>query len=345
MNPANYTAWHFRRLCLDALRCDLVSELDGFVFELAPENPKNYQMWHHRHACTERICASLLIGGGVGGDAAVTASRSTSIVEHARRLAAGDEQQRRAAAALDATAQRELDFCHRQLLLDGKNLHAWSHRQWLVEYFGLWRAELAFVDERITEDLRNNSAWNHRFFVVTQQPHTNDNTSSTTTTAAAAQVTRDSEIQFAQQYCGRAPNNSSPWAYLRGLLLSPKAAPLPSQNSQQTLVDLAYRFCVDMQQRAPACAHALSLALDLVQWQIERRQSPTTMTSTTTSTTSANRSSSTATTTIDAKPDDLSQQSVPSLKQLAASLCDQLETQRDALHANYWRYRKAQLPN
>lgn len=47
---------------------------------------------------------------------------------------------------------------------------------------GAWQDELPFIDELLTEgtqtenpkfkpfsDLRNNSAWNHRFFVVTQQ--------------------------------------------------------------------------------------------------------------------------------------------------------------------------------
>ena len=30
----------------------------------------------------------------------------------------------------------------------------------------LWEGELDFVEELVEEDLRNNSAWNHRFFVV-----------------------------------------------------------------------------------------------------------------------------------------------------------------------------------
>ena len=30
----------------------------------------------------------------------------------------------------------------------------------------MWSGELAFVEELILIDLRNNSAWNHRFFVV-----------------------------------------------------------------------------------------------------------------------------------------------------------------------------------
>jgi protein farnesyltransferase/geranylgeranyltransferase type-1 subunit alpha len=42
-NPANYTAWHFRRLLLKALDKDLSQEL-FFCTEIAEENLKNYQV-------------------------------------------------------------------------------------------------------------------------------------------------------------------------------------------------------------------------------------------------------------------------------------------------------------
>jgi protein farnesyltransferase/geranylgeranyltransferase type-1 subunit alpha len=32
--------------------------------------------------------------------------------------------------------------------------------------FSLWDGELFFVDRLLKEDLRNNSAWNHRHFVI-----------------------------------------------------------------------------------------------------------------------------------------------------------------------------------
>ena len=49
---------------------------------------------------------------------------------------------------------------------DSKNYHVWSYRQWLVRHFDLWDTELPDVEELIDEDVRNNSAWNHRYFVV-----------------------------------------------------------------------------------------------------------------------------------------------------------------------------------
>ena len=51
--------------------------------------------------------------------------------------------------------------------LDAKNYHVWSYRQWLVRKFNLWDdGELEATEKLIDEDVRNNSAWNHRFFLV-----------------------------------------------------------------------------------------------------------------------------------------------------------------------------------
>ena len=50
---------------------------------------------------------------------------------------------------------------------DAKNYHVWSYRQWLVRRFSLWdQGELEETEHLIDEDVRNNSAWNHRWFVV-----------------------------------------------------------------------------------------------------------------------------------------------------------------------------------
>ena len=37
-----------------------------------------------------------------------------------------------------------------------------SHRQFILQHFKLWHEELPFVEQLLTEDIRNNSAWNHR---------------------------------------------------------------------------------------------------------------------------------------------------------------------------------------
>jgi len=37
----------------------------------------------------------------------------------------------------------------------------------VLSEFSLWEGELDYVTRLITEDVRNNSAWNQRYFVVT----------------------------------------------------------------------------------------------------------------------------------------------------------------------------------
>lgn len=44
LNPANYTAWHFRRQQILSLGKDVNEEV-SFCDEIAVDNPKNYQVW------------------------------------------------------------------------------------------------------------------------------------------------------------------------------------------------------------------------------------------------------------------------------------------------------------
>jgi len=75
--------------------------------------------------------------------------------------------------------------------------------QWAIKEFNLWDQELDFVEKKLQEDFRNNSAWNHRYFVIKS------------TTDMSVSV-RNSEIQYAFQWLNKAPNNQSPWNYITG---------------------------------------------------------------------------------------------------------------------------------
>lgn len=60
----------------------------------------------------------------------------------------------------------EFAFLGNVLLEDGKNYHAWSYRQWLLNTFGkshgLWDGELDRLHNLLSIDHYNNSAWNQR---------------------------------------------------------------------------------------------------------------------------------------------------------------------------------------
>jgi hypothetical protein len=49
---------------------------------------------------------------------------------------------------------------------DSKNYHAWAHRQVVVAAGAAWQQEQQYVQRLLAEDVRNNSAWNQRFFVL-----------------------------------------------------------------------------------------------------------------------------------------------------------------------------------
>ncbi|PNS17765.1 hypothetical protein CAC42_3160 [Sphaceloma murrayae] len=210
MNPAHYTVWLYRLRIITSLPVALAQEI-AWLNAIALRHQKNYQIWHHRQHLVDRI------GSPIG----------------------------------------EIAFVNRMLKGDAKNYHVWSYRQWLVRRFGLWdvegengRGDLDDDDEDddeddeegqgegpslasradhggppaeirtrtteleetalyIAQDVRNNSAWNHRFFIVNGDP--------------AAQGVKDPavydrEVAFAKEAIRKAPQNQSPWSYLKGIV-------------------------------------------------------------------------------------------------------------------------------
>jgi len=94
---------------------------------------------------------------------------------------------------------------------DAKNYHVWSYRQWLVRKFGLWdQGEIEEVERLLMRDVRNNSAWNHRWFLVFGRFQKG--------AEEADDELIERELDFAKDAIRAAPQNESPWNYLRGLI-------------------------------------------------------------------------------------------------------------------------------
>lgn len=90
---------------------------------------------------------------------------------------------------------------------------AWSHRQWIlrtVNDTALWSNELEHLDYLIKKDVRNNSAWNQRWF-ATHKGRSNKNPSLSIKIAK-------SEADYAIQNTALDPHNESPLRYLVALL-------------------------------------------------------------------------------------------------------------------------------
>ncbi|CZR57915.1 related to geranylgeranyltransferase type I alpha subunit (RAM2) [Phialocephala subalpina] len=185
MNAAHYTVWLYRSQTLLALNSSIPAELE-WVNNVALDNQKNYQIWHHRQI----------------------------LVEHLVQDVGSDE------GKLRELGKSEVAFMKEMFDEDAKNYHVWSYRQWLVRKLDLWqKGEIEDCERLLREDVRNNSAWAHRFFVVFSNPrYCTEGSKATEFDGGIPDEILDREIEFSKAACFEAPQNQSPWNYLRGVL-------------------------------------------------------------------------------------------------------------------------------
>lgn len=144
----------------------------------------------------------------------------------------------------------EPSFLALMLSKDAKNYHVWSYRQWLVRHFSLWDSELPLIEDFLRDDVRNNSAWNHRWFLIfgrvmdptvdsifklAGSPKGQDDgggggggrgSGNGSGSRSRSNILFQSidpsiirrEITYTQTAIRLAPQNPSPWNYLRGIL-------------------------------------------------------------------------------------------------------------------------------
>ncbi|KAI1259367.1 hypothetical protein F5Y18DRAFT_420757 [Xylariaceae sp. FL1019] len=185
LNPAHYTVWLYRFDIIKACGMSINDELD-WLNRVSLENLKNYQIWHHRQLLIEEF---------------------SEVESHG--------------AKRSELVKSERNFITRILEKDTKNYHVWSYRQFLVSKLGLWdlEEEMTSVNDMIKQDVRNNSAWSHRFFLVFSNPETS--TADSHATEHDPKVPGDiidREVDYAKRMIQLAPQNQSPWNYLRGVL-------------------------------------------------------------------------------------------------------------------------------
>jgi protein farnesyltransferase/geranylgeranyltransferase type-1 subunit alpha len=142
----------------------------------------------------------------------------------------------------------EPDFIATMLEQDSKNYHVWSYRQWLVKRFDMFDSdeELRWTEEMIYADVRNNSAWNHRWFLVIGGRDGKP----------VGEHVVNRELEYAKQAVRRAPQNQSPWNYLKGIV---RQAKLPLA----TLKDFALEFADMRRPDDIYSSHALDVLADI----------------------------------------------------------------------------------
>ena len=110
MNGGAYTVWHHRWELVSALGVDLAEE-PGTPAPWRAPTPKTTRWWNHMRLCSQ-----------------------------------GDEGERRRGAG-DVSLGTQRDAHTRiALMLDAKNIHAWTQRAWAVRTFGRWTEEMDFTE-------------------------------------------------------------------------------------------------------------------------------------------------------------------------------------------------------
>ncbi|KAK0220058.1 hypothetical protein IW262DRAFT_998290 [Armillaria fumosa] len=190
---------YFRGIVRNGEKSERVLELTEHIIRL---NPAHYSAWQYRYETLIALGSPLTTELRLMDEIAVKHLKTYQVWHHRRLLLI----QLRDPAP-------ELKFIAQSLRTDAKNYHTWSYRQWLLAYFNdddLWSGELDFVDHMLNEDVRNNSAWHHRFFVVFQ--------SGVRDSEKDRERVIKRELIYAKQSISLVPNNASVWNYLRGIL-------------------------------------------------------------------------------------------------------------------------------
>jgi protein farnesyltransferase/geranylgeranyltransferase type-1 subunit alpha len=185
LNAAHYTVWLYRASTLFALSSSIPAELT-WLNDIALDNQKNYQIWHHRQLLIDNLYPTI----------------------------ENDKQK------MKELADSEIDFMMQMFSEDSKNYHVWSYRQYFVRKLDLFGdAEIRSVEQLLRQDVRNNSAWSHRFFVVFSNPeYSTPDSKATEHDPKIPDAIIDREIEFGKAATFEAPQNQSPWNYIRGVL-------------------------------------------------------------------------------------------------------------------------------
>lgn len=166
VNAANYTAWAYRRRCLEALGSaeTWARELEWSA-EITRANQKNYQVWFHRRRCVDALGA---------GDASELAFVAECLREDAKNYHAWGYRQW--LVGRFGLWEGELAYAADLLADDPYNNSAWNQRFFVLQGTGglasaaAVRAELELAMREMARDPANVSPWSYAKGLVEAGP-------------------------------------------------------------------------------------------------------------------------------------------------------------------------------
>ncbi|KAH7401908.1 hypothetical protein DE146DRAFT_445167 [Phaeosphaeria sp. MPI-PUGE-AT-0046c] len=208
----------------------------GLTEHIISMNPAHYTVWLYRAKTISELGISLKDEIAWLNPTALKHLKNYQIWHHRHTI-------------IDAfgSPEGEPEFINTMLEQDSKNYHVWSYRQWLVKRFDLFNKpeELDWTADMIDADVRNNSAWNHRYYLVVGGCD-----------GKPGEDLAKREIEYTKKAIRKAPQNQSAWNYLCGIL---KAAQLP----KSTIKDFALEFADLDRPDEVYSSHALDLLADI----------------------------------------------------------------------------------
>ena len=211
MNPAHYTVWLYRVKCLKVMNSlDSPQPGGGGQPRPAPTATSSHRWIHDELSWLNAVSRKNL--------------KNYQIWHHRRSLV----------DLLPTPPADEADFLTAMLALDTKNYHVWTYRQWLCarfpEHLLSDPGELERVEVMIEQDIHNNSAWCHRWFLVFGAEDLifaeRENggmgglkgVQEGKRGRALDEEVVERELGYVRAKIERAPQNLAAWNYLRGVL-------------------------------------------------------------------------------------------------------------------------------
>lgn len=289
LNPANYTTWWFRRQILASQSLptqdsksskstyfseELIRKDLKLVSKLGGSNPKNYQIWYHRRNLLEKSFSDIATGLTMDETLSSLLDDELDYIssvfdEDAKNYHVSLSQN---SVPLEFDNYRISNFyilhaiiCNAHECFLNCFYQAWSHRQWILKTVNMtekWEEEMDFVDKLLKDDIRNNSAWNQRWFVVHR---------GSKSTPIRLEVARE-EIKFSISKACLDPYNESAWRYFVAFVKEQLQAIGKTsefteflESCQDAITDTKKIFEEESKKDGMECIHMIAAYIDILE--------------------------------------------------------------------------------